>query len=363
MGVEEKRRFIINILYYAIIAAIAFFAVKYAYPLLAPFCVALFIAFLLRRPIAFVTKKLHLRRGVAAVLLTALVYATIGTLLVLVVVRLVVSLKEIFWELPALYRTEVAPYLRGLISWLDSTVLHLDPALNSAVRDIITQLIDALGNLISTLSTRAVSIATDYLSLVPGAVMRIVITVVASFFFTIDYPRITGFFLHTLPNKASVLLFDVKDYLCGTLFRILRSYFFIMCITFAELTLGLGILGIKRFALLAALIAILDVFPVLGSGTILLPWAVILFVQGKLGLGIGMLILYAVVFIVRQTVEPRIVGGQVGLHPIIILVGMFVGVQVFGALGLFGVPILISLLRHLYIEGKLPWKQKESSKA
>lgn len=363
MGVEEKRKFIINTLYYVIIAAIAYVAVRYAYPLLSPFLFGLFVAFVLRRPIGYVAKKLHFRRGYAAVLVTTLFFAIIGSLLVLVVVRLVISMKDLFWELPTLYRVEVEPYLRGVLSWLDGTIVHLDPALNTALRDLISQFIDSIGNLVSSLSVRVVSIATNYLSLVPGVVIRLVLSVIASFFFAVDYPRLTGTMKRWFPEKAWVLLEDVKEYLSGTLFKVVRSYFFIMCITFAELALGLCLLGMPRFALIAAGIAVLDIFPVLGSGSVLLPWAVILLVQGSYGHAIGMLALYAVIFVVRQVIEPRIVGQQVGLHPIIMLVGMFVGVQVFGALGLFGAPIMLSLIRHLYVNEKLPWKPKESSQA
>lgn len=358
MGIEEKRKFIINVLYYVILAALVYLAVKYAYPLLSPFLIGLFIAFVLRKPIAFLSRKLHLRRGFVAILVTALMYATIGTFVSLIVVRLVVLAKDIFWELPQFYRSEVEPALHELIAWLDETALPLVPALNTAVHDIFIQLIDALGKLVSSFSVRVVSIATDYLTSVPGILVRIVLTVIASFFFAADFPRVIGFARKHLPQKAWTLLADVKHYLSGTLFKIARSYFFIMCITYTEVTIGLGILGVKGFGWIAALIAILDIFPILGTGTVLIPWTIVLFLQGEIGRGIGMLLLYILVFIVRQVVEPRIVGHQVGLHPLVILVSMFVGVQVFGALGLFGLPVLIALLYHLYLTGKLPWKPK-----
>lgn len=358
MGIEEKRKFIINVLYYVILAVLAYFAVKYAYPLLSPFLIGLFIAFVLRKPIAFVSQKLHLRRGISAIFVTALMYATIGSLVSLVIVRLVVLAKDVFWELPRIYRSEVEPSLRALIVWLDKTALPLAPAFNTAVHDIFTQLIDALGNLVSSFSVRVVSVATNYLSSIPGFLLRIVLTIIASFFFAADYLRVREFIRTHLPQKSLAILTDVKQYLSGTLFKLARSYFFIMCITYTEVTIGLGLLGIKGFAWIAALIAILDIFPIFGTGTVLIPWAVVSFLQGEIGRGIGLVVLYAVVFIVRQAVEPRIVGHQVGLHPVVILVSMFVGVQVFGALGLFGLPVLVALIHHLYKSGKLPWKPK-----
>jgi len=361
MGMEEKRKFIINILFYAIIAALVLLAVRYVYPLVSPFLLGFFIAFILRRPIAFLSEKLKIRRGIIAILLTALLYATVGTLLVLLGVRIVLALKDVFWELPNVYRAEVEPLLRGALAWLDNTVIRMDPSLYAAVSDSITRVIDAIGNLVSSFSLRVVSTATEYLTSVPGTVVRVVLAVIASFFFAADYPRVLGAMVRVLPGKAVGLLMDVKQYLSGTLFRILRSYFFIMCITYAEVCVGLAILGIKRFWLFAIFIAILDVLPVLGTGTVLIPWAVIMFAKGRIGIAVGMLILYAMVFVIRQAIEPKIVGQQVGLHPIVILVSMFAGVQIFGGLGIFGLPVLVALIYHLYREGKLPWKPKNLS--
>lgn len=359
MGIEEKRKLIINVLYYTIIAVAVYLAVRYVYPLLAPFLIGLFIAFALRKPIGFFTRKLHLRRGIVAVFLTALMYATVGTLFGLILVRLIIFAKDLFWDLPRLYRSELEPHLRGLTTWLENIAPRMAPGLSVAISDILTQLIDSLGNLISSFSVRVVRVATDYLTAIPGTVMRIVLAIIASFFFAVDYPRFVVFLHNTLPKKATSVLLEVKHYLSGTLFKIVRSYFFILCITYAEVAVGLCIIGIKGFVWIAVLIAILDILPILGTGTVLVPWALISFLQGRIGQGIGMLALYAVIFVVRQAIEPRIVGHQVGLHPLVILVSMFVGVQVFGALGLFGLPVLVALLRHLYQIGKLPWKPKQ----
>ncbi len=359
MGIEEKRKLIINVMYYAIIALLVYLAVRYAYPLLAPFLIGLFVAFAMRKPIGFLTRKLCIRRGFVAVLVITLLYATVGTLVGLVLVRLIIFAKDLFWDLPRLYRSELEPHLRALASWFESVAPKMAPELSAAISDILTQLVDSIGNMVSSFSVRVVRVATDYLTTIPDTLMRIVLAVIASFFFAVDYPRFVSFLHKTLPEKAISNLFAVKDYLRGTLFKIVRSYFFILCITYAEVAIGLCIIGVKGFAWVAILIAILDILPILGTGTVLIPWACISFLQGRIGQGLAMLVLYAVVFVVRQTIEPRIVGHQVGLHPLVILISMFVGVQVFGALGLFGLPVLVALLRHLYQIGKLPWKPKQ----
>ena len=108
-------------------------------------------------------------------------------------------------------------------------------------------------------------------------------------------------------------------------------------------------LGIEKAVLKATLIAMLDILPILGTGGIMIPWAVISFVLGYTTLGIRLLIIYIIVTVVRNYVEPKIVGTQLGLHPIITLVSMFIGLRLFGFWGLFGLPVGISFL----------WKQKK----
>lgn len=91
----------------------------------------------------------------------------------------------------------------------------------------------------------------------------------------------------------------------------------------------------------------------LGTGGIIIPWAVISLIQGNIFLGCGLLILYIAITIIRNIVEPKIVGSQLGLHPVVTLASMFVGLQVFGGLGLFGMPITLSLLKHLNDNGTI----------
>ena len=152
-----------------------------------------------------------------------------------------------------------------------------------------------------------------------------------------------------LPDMDGMeLLKNIRSYLTDTLFVVIRSYAAIMLLTFTELSILFGIFGIERPVLKAAVIALLDILPILGTGGIMIPWAVISLALGYTKLGIVLFIIYGIVTVIRNYVEPKIVGTQLGLHPIITLVSMFVGLRVFGFWGLFGLPVGISFL----------WKQR-----
>ena len=120
-----------------------------------------------------------------------------------------------------------------------------------------------------------------------------------------------------------------------------------MSITFIELSIGLSILKVENSIIIAFLIAIFDILPVLGTGGIMIPWTIITAIQGNIPMAIALLVVYLVITIIRNIIEPKIVGSQIGLHPVVTLVSMFVGAQMFGVIGLFGFPITLSLLRHL----------------
>jgi sporulation integral membrane protein YtvI len=138
-----------------------------------------------------------------------------------------------------------------------------------------------------------------------------------------------------------------------TLGRYIRAYMLIMLIMFLELTLGFFVAGIKRFALYALLVAIFDILPILGSSMILLPWSLVLLLTGDIRRGAIMFVVYVIVVVVRQFIEPKIVGEHVGLHPLITLIAMYVGVKLFGGIGLFGLPMCCAVLVQLENAGFL----------
>ena len=118
-----------------------------------------------------------------------------------------------------------------------------------------------------------------------------------------------------------------------------------------ELFIGFLIIGVSDAAGIAALIAVFDILPIVGSGLILAPWAIVCFIQGKVALGIGLAILWAIVIVARQITEPKIVGKQVGLHPLATLICLWVGLKLGGGLGMFALPISLLIILELKAEG------------
>ena len=143
----------------------------------------------------------------------------------------------------------------------------------------------------------------------------------------------------------------VKNSFLEMVLQFLKSYFIIFCITTAEISLGLFLIGVEKPVLIALIIAVLDAFPIVGSGLVLLPWATVMLISGSYGRGLGLLAVYTFVAVFRQIIEPRIVGKHVGLRPLVTLICMYAGTRLFGGMGLFALPIMAAIIADLNSNG------------
>lgn len=256
---------------------------------------------------------------------------------------MVLLLQGVFHSLPQTYASLIEPALNKIQFIIVDVVENLNPDALSIVNEVSMHLNTALSGLVSSLSSKVVGGLGSMAAGIPTSLVNLIITIVASFFFVVDYYKVTGFIAKLLPARGKELLFEVKSSVVTVLFQFGRAYALLMGLTFVELFVGLLLLRVPYAFLLALLIAVVDILPVLGTGTIVIPWGIITLILGNFPLGIGLLILYAIITVVRQSLEPRVVGHQIGLHPLITLISMFVGVSLFGFLGLFGLPIAVTV--------------------
>ncbi|GAA6299513.1 sporulation integral membrane protein YtvI [Eisenbergiella tayi] len=321
--------------------------------MLSPFVIAFVIAYLLKRPVIFLSRKLHLPRKPAAVLLVLVFYSTIGLLISLLGIRAFSTTRDLVMNLPQIYAAHVEPVLTDIFGNVEQGLKKMDPSLVSTLEDLFNQFIQSIGQMVSSLSMSAMGTISGVASSLPGLFIKLLLMIISTFFIAADYELLTGFFLKQLDGKSKQIFLQVKKYVVGTLFVCIRSYALIMTITFIELSVGLSIIGVKNSILIAFLISVFDILPVLGTGGIMIPWTIIAALTGDYSLSIGLLIVYLIITVIRNIIEPKIVGSQIGLHPVVTLASMFVGVQLLGVVGLFGFPISLSLLRHLNDNGTI----------
>ncbi|NLV37104.1 MAG: sporulation integral membrane protein YtvI [Clostridiaceae bacterium] len=307
-----------------------------------PFLLAFALSSVMEPLVKFTTNKLHISRNIIAPLALLLLLGVIILLAVLVVLRLIEEAKALISQAPGFFTT-LYTQISGLVS-SNSEFIDWLPA---EITDNLGSLFSNLSNSISNLSRSVLKGLFNTAISMPEAMMFTIITILATLFMLKDREKIASEIRHQLPKIWYARLMTIKDDLFSAIFGYLRAALIIMVITFTELLIGLSIIGIEYALLFALLIALIDLFPILGSGTILIPWFLYSFAIGDMRMGISILILYAVITIIRQAIEPKIVGEQIGVYPLITLLAMYAGLRIVGFIGIFLGPITFLLIRNI----------------
>ena len=345
MQLEKQKNFLITATYWTVITAIGYLLIKYLVPISVPFFLGIPIAYIIVR----ISRLLHCQHKFVRLGLILVIYGLLGLLLTLLVAKGVSVVTGIIRWLPEVYALKVLPLAQLAYGWFTSSVEQLDPTMLSALEMVLESVTTTLKNLVSSLSGYAVSLISGIATGIPTMILSMLAMIFSTVFVANDYEGIKSYAQKNLPQSVKKLLGNIWTYLTKTLFVVIRSYVIIMMLTFTELSVLFSVFGIEHAVLKAAIIAVLDIMPVLGTGGIMIPWAVISLVLGYTKLGLELLLIYVIVTVVRNYVEPKIVGTQLGLHPIITLVAMFIGMRLFGFVGVFGLPVAISFL----------WKQRQ----
>ncbi|MGN1345803.1 MAG: sporulation integral membrane protein YtvI [Eubacteriales bacterium] len=364
MNQEKQKKFLLSIAYYGGIALGAYLVLRFLIPPLVPFLIGFCIAWILRRPTSYLNKKLHITHKIPAAILTAIFYILILCILFFAGTQLFSALKNLLPKLPDMFTNQLLPFINRCIDKIKEFARPFDASAAAQIDTWFNEIASSMSQMITALSSSAVKLISSIAAGTPDMILKIVLTVVTTFYFALDFERITSFLGRILPPGIKKKILPLKEKAQSSLKIFLRSYFLIFLLTFAELSIGFLILHVPYAVLIALLVAIIDLMPVLGTGLILLPWAVISAVIGKIPFAIGMVLLYLLITIIRNIVEPKLVGKQMGLHPLATLISMFVGLQLFGILGMFLLPVLLSLLLQFKRDGilKLPsWMEEKTS--
>lgn len=384
LNTEKKKRTIINIIYYALLIALFYGFMKYAFGLFLPFIIAFVVAMALQRPINFVTQKTKINKGVVSgVMVLSLVVLT-GFLISLMGVKLweafldfLAFLSRKFGDLPT--------FVNKLGVWITERTAFLPDSAETAVNEKVASLVKTFNedpsgaaavssidfssivkNVDFSTITSSLSGVWDTAKKIPMFLVAIVVSIFSCCFMASDYDRLVGFVKRQFDGRAENLS-KAKKIVTTSFKNLIKAYLLIILITFLEMFIGLyalKILGIYRgkwIFFIALGTAIVDIFPVLGTGTILWPWAFYSFISGDIPMAIGIMVLYAFITVMRQFIEPKLVAGQLGLPPFITIIGMYIGVKLFGFIGLFAVPLTIIFIKLLNDEGIIHlWKTSAS---
>ncbi len=297
---------------------------------LLPFVLGWGIALAVRCPADFLHRKTKVPRGVARLLLALLAAGVLGVLSYF-------GLRGVFHELSLLVEqlgSDGGALAERLREWLSAIPLIGEQlATGNFLQEGLTVLLSEAPALLSRLA-----------GFLPSFFFSFGVAVIAAVYFCLDLDRIHAAISRRLPEAIRSPLRSVKDSALRAALAVFRAQGILMLIAFAFMLVGFFLLKVKFPLLLSAIFALLDFLPVLGVGTFLIPWGIVSLLIGYRRLGIGLLILYAVITAVRQFIEPHLIGGRHGVHPLLTLLSLYAGGRLFGFFGLLLFPIITLLL-------------------
>ena len=199
------------------------------------------------------------------------------------------------------------------------------------------------------ISTAAADLAGRIISALPSSFIAFFVFFSATFCFSLDRGSFADSLAEFIPRDKLSKLRHRRDLILSALGRYARTYFLMMAVVFALLYLGLLIIGIRYAFLIALATAIVDLLPVLGVGTVLVPWGIFCLISGDVSTGIGLLVLFVIITVIRELLEPHIMGTFIGVHPILALAAVYAGMKLFGVPGLILAPVILCLVRAVLV--------------
>ena len=349
--VDNKRiRFVLAA---AVVLIICYLSFKYIVPFLIPFAIAFAVSKIIR-PLSSRIRTLSpaLDKPVtvsAIILLTMSVFAVLyfaGSIFVSQLNGLFSSLSNSLSS-PDGIMSELLNRIRNafpdhpLINKLISGGMSADGIISEMVRKTL-----------SDIGGRAAELAGALFSQLPSAFVSFFITLSATFYFSLDRGEIKSFFNKLLPSDFLAVIEKRKKAISTALSAYFKTHLLIMLLVFSVLYAGLSLLGVEYALVKSMLIAFIDILPILGVGTVLIPWTMGEVILGNTGQAIGIAALLIVVTVTREIAEPKIMGDKIGVPPIIALISVYLGMKLFGVTGLILFPILVSVVFSVVNETK-----------
>lgn len=335
------------IVYIALILLVVFLAFKLGV-FLFPFTLALFISIIIRPLVRFLMNKLKFSKKTASIIsiVTFLIvfFGLIGILSLKFfgeIYKLSQNLNNYSSDIQNLWTENV----KKVYTYLGNFPAGFNDQLNNTINSFVSKGSVKLGSFINGVISFVTSI--------PTLILYIVITILSTFFMILDRDEILSYMEHQLPKSWLDKVFNIKTEMFTVLVSYLKAQAILGSICLIESLILLNLLAFLKFdvpypLLMSIIICIADILPILGAGTILIPWSILSFATGNIKLGIGLLISYLIIMSVRQMLEPKLISQNLGVHPLITLISMYSGFKVFGVSGFLIGPVVMIILKNVF---------------
>ena len=308
-------------------------------PLFSPFLMGLALALAAEPMVGFLHRRAHVPRAVSAGIGVTMAFAVLAMLLLTLCAFLVRELKALAGVLPDLEQA-AASGLSLVQSWLLDLTAHTPRAIQPLLRENVTTLLSDGTALLDKTARYLLSFAGNLLSHIPDSALSLGTAVISGYMISAKLPKLRRWLRNRLPKERLRHLLDAGKRIKTAVFGWLTAQCKLMAVTFSLLAAGFLLLRIPHPLLWAAGISLVDAFPILGTGTVLIPWAFFSFLQGNTPRAIGIAGIYALITLTRSALEPRLLGRHLGMDPLITLMSLYAGYKLWGITGMLLAPLL-----------------------
>ena len=315
-----------------------------------PFVIGWFLAYVASPLVNWLEKRVRIVKKLGSALIIILVLAGVGLLCYFLGSKLWQEIRVLIENMPGLYRElesgfyTVGENLEGIFEMLPEGV-------QEGWQTMISNLDQTMGNLIGRISEPTMAAAGNFAKRIPSIFIGTIVTFISSYFFIAEREEVIVWAKKVAPDPLVERMSMVMDNLKYAVGGYFKAQFKIMIVVCLILIVGFVILDVHFYFLLAILIALLDFLPFFGTGTALIPWGLYKLMVGDYKMVIGLVILYGVTQLVRQLIQPKLVGDSMGLKPLLTLVFLYAGYKIGGVIAMiFAVPIGM-IVMNLYKAG------------
>ncbi|HBA64094.1 MAG TPA: sporulation integral membrane protein YtvI [Lachnospiraceae bacterium] len=304
-----------------------------------PFVIGWCIALIAHPLVCWLEKRLKIRKKLGSAITIILVLAAIIFAIYYAGSKIGAEVGRFLNEVPDLYQDAEAGFAE-IGSTLNGFFRRLPQGIQSGWRNMVLNLDQTAADLIGRLGEPTVEAAGNVAKKLPSLLISTIVTIVSAYFFIAERDEVIRRFMQIAPISIRKRMSLVSQNFKVAVGGYMKAQFKIMCVVAVILLIGLNILGVNYTILLSILISFVDMLPFFGTGTVMIPWGVYKLLTGNVRMAVGLLILYAVTQVIRQVIQPKLVGDSMGLDPLVTLVLLFIGYKVGSVLGLLlAVPI------------------------
>lgn len=336
----------VKILRFAAIGLGSYLAIRYLLPIFLPFLIGAGLALAAEPLVRFLCSRFRLRRGAAAGIGVSLAFSFLIFFVIVLFGLVIREVRVLTLILPDL-ENSVRAGMDSLSGWLLNLSASAPAGIRSVLRQNVTEFFSGGSALLDRVTDYLLRLASGILSHVPDSFLGFGTAVISSFMISAKLPKIRQALHVRIPVQKLRPALETLSRLKTALGGWLKAQLKLSCVTFLITLLGFFLLSIPYAPVWAVLVALVDAFPILGSGTALIPWSLVCFLQGDRLQAFGLLGIYAAAALSRSVLEPRLVGKQLGLDPLVTLLALYAGYKLFGFLGMLLAPMLAVTIAQL----------------